>query len=75
MKKGYYMWRWFDTNQIVFDPDLKMHSEDFAKTQGCFRRFDECKKKAISDLQGEIAERQQALNGIKSLKISEVRKL
>jgi len=54
MKKGYYLWRWFDVPTIVFDTTMEMHCDDYAKTQDCFRRFDECKNKAIDDLEHEI---------------------
>ncbi len=74
MRKGYYLWRWYGINTIIFEPHLTMHCDDYARTQDCFKRFDECKKKAIKDLQTRINELEQELLEIKSLKATDVKR-
>jgi len=73
--RGYYTWRWHVTDTIVFRSDLDMVDDEYARTQDCYRRFDECKQKAIDDLQYEIEELEESLADIRALKLTDVKRI
>jgi len=72
MRKGFYMWDWYGSKQIVYDPELDMGNEVYANSQDCFKRFDDCKKRAIQDLEWRIRELLDTLDEVKALTRSKV---
>jgi hypothetical protein len=73
MKRGYYLWDWYGTRTIKFDRDIQFHCDDYAKTQDCYRRFDDAKKAGIAELEYEIEMAKGRLDALKKLTIKEVK--
>lgn len=72
MKRGYYLWDWFGTRTIEFDPNVTFSNDEFAAMQGAFKRFTECKKHGIKELEQEIAELTECLMKLQVLTIEDV---
>ena len=73
MKRGYYLWDWFGGNNIKFDDDIGFHSLDYARKNGCFRRFAECKKHGIADIKSRIARLDRQLYELEKTELKDVR--
>ena len=74
MKRGYYLWDWYGTKTINFQDDLEFHSDEYAKTQDCYRRFEEAKKQGIREMELSIEIAQEQLESLKKLTIEDVKK-
>jgi hypothetical protein len=72
-KRGYYLWDWYGTKTIKFDADIEFESEEYAKTQDCYRRFDDAKKAGIAALEYEIEIAEARLAILKKLTIKDVK--
>jgi len=72
-KRGYYLWDWYGTKTIKFDPDVQFHSEDYAKTQEAYRKFKDAKKSGIDDLKQQISDMRDQLGALKALRIEDVK--
>lgn len=73
MKRGYYLWDWYGTKTIKFQDDLEFHSDEYAKTQDCYRLFEVAKRHGIQELQASIEIAQQQLKSLKKLTIKDVK--
>lgn len=73
MKRGFYLWDWFGTKTIVFRTDMDFHDMDFARKQDCFPRFNEAKKRGISDIKRRIAILEQQLRELERTTLQDVR--
>ena len=74
MKRGWYLWDWWQTGTIKFDPDIKFYDEEHANDQRAFRQFNQCKKHGVADLEDEIERLQERLATLKKLEREEVLK-
>ena len=72
--KGFYLWDWFETGSIKFDSDIEFQFEEYAKTQGCFRRFDDCKRHGLNELEDRIDELHALRDALKKLTVKDVKK-
>lgn len=73
MSRGYYLWDWYGTKTIKFQDDLEFHSDEYAKTQDCYRRFEEAKKVGIAELKYEIEVAQNRLESLMKLTNQDVK--
>ena len=72
MKRGYYLWDWYRTRTIKFDPDIAFHSDEYAKSQGCYRRFADAKQAGIAEVSAEILELKARLDQLEKLTIKDI---
>ena len=73
MKRGYYLWDWYGTKTIKFDPDIEFHSEQYAEDQDCYRRFAVAKQAGISALSAEILYLNDRLNELEKLTVKDIK--
>lgn len=68
---GYYLWDWFNSRTIKFDKDATFHCDEYAKKQGAFKRFKDCKAHGIAELQTIIDELNEDLAALKDCEIKD----
>ena len=72
MKRGYYLWDWYRTRTIKFDPDIAFHSDEYAKSQDCYRRFADAKQAGITEMSAEILQLKDRLDQLEKLTIKDI---
>ena len=70
---GYYLWDWYGTKTIKYCTDVHFHTDKFARENGGFKRFTDCRKHGIKKLESEIALKQQQLMILKKTTLQDVR--
>ena len=73
MKHGYYLWDWYGTKTIKFDPDIEFHSEQYAEDQDCYRRFAVAKQAGISAISAEILQLKARINELEKLTVKDIK--
>jgi len=74
--RGWYCWDWYNTRTITFqdDDDLPLSNNEYAASQGCFRKFDDCRKYGLEDLKSQIVDLHDSMVALKMLEIKDVKK-
>jgi hypothetical protein len=67
------LWDWYGTKTIRFDADIEFCSDEDAKTQDCYRRFEDVKKAGIRELELELKVIQRQLEALNKLTIKVVK--
>ena len=73
MKRGYYLWDWYGTKTIKYDPDIVFPSEQLAKVHGCYRRFQDAKRAGISAISAEILQLKARINELEKLTVKDIK--
>ena len=73
MKRGYYLWDWYGTMTIKFDPDIEFHSEQYAEDQDCYRRFADAKQAGIKEVSAEILKLKDLLDALEKMTVKDIK--
>lgn len=68
---GYYLWDWFNTRTIKYDKDIRFHCDKYAKTQGAFKRFKDCKAHGVAELERLLGDIKEDLAALKDCEIKD----
>jgi hypothetical protein len=71
--RGYYLWNWYGTYTIKYCEDSAFYCEYSARNKDAYRRFADCKKRGIQDMEARIAKMQRQLECLKKAELSDVR--
>lgn len=69
---GYYLWDWFNTRAIKYDKDIRFHCDKYAKTQGAFKRFKDCKVHGVAELERLLSDIKEDLAALKDCEIKDI---
>lgn len=69
--RGYYLWDWFNTRTIKYDKDINFHCDNYAKTQGAFKRFKDCKAHGVAQLEILLSGIKEDLAALKDCEIKD----